>query len=284
MAARDETPKYFNRPNQTNSLNHVWTVSPNKVNEILATVSLDDVYIPVDQANFLDRTTVGINYPYIFPQGKLIPTRIPTVNMTSFSGLSGGPYPSHSSGPIYTISDSFTWIKGSHTLKFGFNYEKTGENDNDEINVSGLPHLHQQPERAVLLHGYPLRPADHRQCRRQRGAGPVRHLLRTRPARLHHFPRQHVRRFRAGCLEGQPEAARRLWHPLHRHHSDGGSVAEHVGLRSEILRSGEGGQDRSDDRPGHCRIGRQVQRHGDSRATAGPIPPRAASPKPAMPV
>ena len=33
-----ETPKYFNRPNQTNSLNHVWTISPTKVNELLATV------------------------------------------------------------------------------------------------------------------------------------------------------------------------------------------------------------------------------------------------------
>src|SRR4051794_4819726 len=103
------TPKFFDRPNQTNSLNHVWTVAPNKVNEFLATASLDDVYIPVDSANFLDRTKVGINYPYIFPQGKLVPNRIPTVNMTSFSGLSGGPYPSHSAGPIYNISDSFTW-------------------------------------------------------------------------------------------------------------------------------------------------------------------------------
>ncbi len=135
----NETPKYFNRPNQTNSLSYVWTVSANKVNELLATFSLDDVYIPVDQANFLDRTTVGINYPYIFPQGKLIPTRIPTVNMTGISGLSGGPYPSHSAGPIYDLSDSFTWIKGSHTLKFGFLYEKSGENDNDEINVSACP-------------------------------------------------------------------------------------------------------------------------------------------------
>ena len=134
-----ETPKFFDRPNQTNSLSHVWTISANKVNELLATVSLDDVYIPVDQAHFFDRTSVGINYPYIFPQGKLIPTRIPTVNMTSFNGLNGGPYPSHSAGPIYTISDSFTWIKGSHTLKFGFNYEKSGENDNDEINVSACP-------------------------------------------------------------------------------------------------------------------------------------------------
>jgi len=133
------TPKYFNRPNQTNSLNHVWTVAPNKVNEFLATFSLDDVYIPINQQAFLDRTTVGINYPYIFPQGKLVPNRIPTVNMTSFSGLSGGPYPSHSTGPIYNISDNFTWIKGSHAIKIGGLWEKSGENDNDEINVSACP-------------------------------------------------------------------------------------------------------------------------------------------------
>lgn len=136
----NETPKFFNRPNQTNSIDHVWTISPHVVNEALATVSIDDVYIPVDAAHFLDRTTVGLNYPYIFPAGKLIPTRIPTVNFSSpFSGLSGGPYPSHSAGPIYTASDSLTWIKGSHTFKFGFYFERSGENDNDEINVSACP-------------------------------------------------------------------------------------------------------------------------------------------------
>jgi predicted heme/steroid binding protein len=133
------TPKFFDRPNQTNSLSHVWTLSPNKVNQFLATVSLDDVYIPVDTANFFDRTKAGIVYPYIFPAGKLIPTRIPTANISNFNGLNGGPYPSHSSGPIYTVSDSFTWVKGSHQIKFGFAYEKSGENDNDEINVSACP-------------------------------------------------------------------------------------------------------------------------------------------------
>ena len=73
-------PKYFNRPNQTNSLDYVYTISPTVVNEFLATVSLDDVYIPVDQANFTDRYKAGINYPYIFPQGKLVANRVPTVN------------------------------------------------------------------------------------------------------------------------------------------------------------------------------------------------------------
>jgi predicted heme/steroid binding protein len=135
----NETPKFFDRPNQTNSLDHVWTISPTKVNEVLFSFSLDNVHIPVDQAKFLDRTTVGLNYPYIFPTGKEIPTRIPTVNMSAFSGLSGGPYPSHSAGPISDVSDSFSWVKGNHTLKFGGLFEYSGENDNDEINVQACP-------------------------------------------------------------------------------------------------------------------------------------------------
>ena len=133
------TPRFFNRPNQTNSLNHIWTINPTMVNELLATVSLDDVYIPVDTANYYDRTKAGINYPYIFPAGKLIPTRIPTVNLGNFSALNGGPYPSHSTGPIYNISDKLTWVRGGHTIKIGMLYEKSGENDNDEINVSACP-------------------------------------------------------------------------------------------------------------------------------------------------
>src|SRR5207249_6931733 len=143
----NETPKYFDRPNQTNSIDHVWAISPRKVNEILLAFSLDNVHIPVDAAHFLDRTMgaaqgtgiFGLDYPYIFPTGKLLPNRIPTVNMSSFSGLSGGPYPSHSAGPIYDISDSFTWIKGNHTLKFGALWERSGENDSDEINVQAGP-------------------------------------------------------------------------------------------------------------------------------------------------
>ncbi len=131
----DRTPKFFNRPNQTSTFSHVWNVSANKVNELLLTASEDVVLIPVDTANFFDRTKAGLNYNYIFPQAKLIPTRIPTVNMSPFSGLSGGPYPSHSSGPIFDASDSFTLLKGSHTIKFGYLYEYSGENDNDEINV-----------------------------------------------------------------------------------------------------------------------------------------------------
>jgi hypothetical protein len=143
----DRTPKFFDRPNRTGSIDYVWTISPTKVNEFLVTASQDIVKIPIDEQNFFDRTQAcagsvvpcSLDYPYIFPDGKLVPNRIPTVNMSPFSGLSGGPYPSHSSGPIYGISDSLTWIKGNHTLKFGFLFERSGENDNDEINVQACP-------------------------------------------------------------------------------------------------------------------------------------------------
>src|SRR5713226_8226749 len=140
----DRTPKFFNRPNKTGSLNYTWTLNPRMVNEVLISASEDVVLIPVDTANFFDRTKAcaqstvpcSLNYPYIFPTGKLLPNRIPTVKISNFSDLSGGPYPSHSSGPIYDISGSFTWIKENHTLKFGVLWERSGENDNDEINVA----------------------------------------------------------------------------------------------------------------------------------------------------
>src|SRR5260370_2850793 len=117
------------------------------VNEVLVTASEDIVKIPVDTANFFNRTQACAGspvpcglYQYIFPVSeKLLPNRIATVNMSSFSTLSGGPYPSHSAGPIYDASDSFTWIKGNHTIKFGFLWERSGENDNDEINVQACP-------------------------------------------------------------------------------------------------------------------------------------------------
>jgi hypothetical protein len=135
------TGKYFNRPNQTNSLTWTWTISPTMINEARATVSLDDVYIPVNTslAGF-DRSSFGVNYPYLIPDGKDLPGKIPTANLNdSFYNLSGGPYPSHSTGPIYTLSDSLTKVWGNHTFKFGFSYEYSGENDEDQINVNTVP-------------------------------------------------------------------------------------------------------------------------------------------------
>jgi len=136
------TGKYFIRPNQTNVLAETWTISPSMINEARVTYSLDNVYIPANLtlAGF-NRNTLGINFPYIFPAGqKAVPNKIPTASVQdSFYSLSGGPYPSHSGGPILTASDSLTKVFGNHTAKVGAYINISGENDNDQINVATVP-------------------------------------------------------------------------------------------------------------------------------------------------
>jgi hypothetical protein len=137
-----ETAKYFIRPNQTNAVAWTWTISPTVVNELRASYSLDDVYIPVNTSEIgFNRQTFAdpVTYPFLFG-GKDVTGKIPTVNLNdNFYSLAGGPYPSHSSGPIFTASDSLTWVKGNHTFKFGAFFEYIGENDEDQINVSTVP-------------------------------------------------------------------------------------------------------------------------------------------------
>lgn len=134
------TGKYFNRPNQTNALGWTWTINSSLVNEARASISIDDVYIPVNTALAgFNRQTLGIDFPYILPGGKAAPNKIPTVNVPTFYSLAGGPYPSHSSGMIYTASDSLTKVWRNHAVKVGFFFEYSGENDNDQINVATVP-------------------------------------------------------------------------------------------------------------------------------------------------
>ncbi len=152
------TPLAWVRPNQTNALGYEWTIKPTMINEVRVTASADRVEIPAGPpapllpnqkySNGYDRTLFGFNFPLIypvsvFPRGTAVSpanNKIPgyTTN-DSFTSVSGTAYPSGSSGPIYVLSDSLTWVRGNHTLKFGFYAQKAGERDNDQINVSTVP-------------------------------------------------------------------------------------------------------------------------------------------------
>jgi hypothetical protein len=130
----------WSRPNRTASLNHIWSISPTMINEFLATASVDRVYIGIYRpGERFARSQYGINYPYIFPERKEIFDKIPTLDLANFGTLDGGPYPSQSTGPVYVLSNNVTRIMGNHTLKFGGYFERLGQNDFDQINVSGVP-------------------------------------------------------------------------------------------------------------------------------------------------
>jgi hypothetical protein len=130
----------WSRPNKTASLGHTWTVSPTMINEFLVAASVDRVYIGIDRTGErFRRSTRGINYPYLFPEPKEIDDKIPTIVIPTLGTIDGGPYPAQSTGPIYQLSNNFTKVFSNHTFKFGVLWERSGQNDFDQINVTGVP-------------------------------------------------------------------------------------------------------------------------------------------------
>ncbi len=129
----------WDRPNTTQTLSWTSTIKNNLVNEATYTYSLDQVFINVFQSDLYKRSEYGITYPYIFPENKEIPDKIPTITIDNFTEIDGGPYPSSSQGPIHSWADSVTWVKSRHTIKGGIVLEYSGEDDFDQINVQPIP-------------------------------------------------------------------------------------------------------------------------------------------------
>lgn len=130
-------PDLFDRPNRSAGITLTSTLSPTLINEATFGASADIVRIT--PGGTPSREALGINYPYIFPGTKELDDKIPTVAVSNFSTIDGGPYPGSSSGPIYTWTDALTYVHGAHTIKGGINIEYSGQNDFDQVNVQSVP-------------------------------------------------------------------------------------------------------------------------------------------------
>ena len=130
-------PRIFDRPNQVAIFHYTWTISPTMVNDAFVSGAADHVDIGIDTSSGLyDRTKYGIDYPYLYgSDSKVVPNKIPTIQLASFGTLDGGPYPSRSGGIVYDVGDTLTKVWGNHTLKFGGLWEYAGENNYDQISV-----------------------------------------------------------------------------------------------------------------------------------------------------
>ena len=131
----------WERPNFTSTASWTSTLTSSLINEFTYTFSRDDVFIDVfTETGFHQRSLYGINYPYVFAEKEIV-DKIPTVSFGSggFREIDGGPYPAFSSGPIHSVSNTTTWVRGRHTLKAGVQVEYSGEDDFDQINVSAIP-------------------------------------------------------------------------------------------------------------------------------------------------
>jgi hypothetical protein len=130
-------PRIFHRPNQVAVFHYTWTINPTTVNDAFVSAGADHVNINIDTSSGLyNRTNYGIDYPYLFGSAtKVIPDKIPTIQIANFGTLDGGPYPSRSGGMVYDVGDTLTKVWGNHTLKFGGIWEYAGENNYDQISV-----------------------------------------------------------------------------------------------------------------------------------------------------
>ena len=146
----DRAPATLDRPNQTATINWVWTLSPNWIAETVIAGSRDQVFISVQtEGDHFRRSKYGINYPYIF-QEKEIFDKIPTVEWDAFTGLDGGPYPAQSTGPIYQINQNWTNIRGNHDqVRRLFRARRAERLRPDQRGRRAG--RHQQPERPIRL-------------------------------------------------------------------------------------------------------------------------------------
>lgn len=130
-------------PSRGATIDYTTTFSPTLLNDFTVTSTEDIVHVLVPggstNGNGLDRSSLGVTYPYIVSGGaasKDDPGKIPTLIVSGFDQVSGLPYPSGSVGHVYTLQDVVTNIHSNHTIKAGFWYEHDGENDHDQVRVS----------------------------------------------------------------------------------------------------------------------------------------------------
>ena len=132
-------------PGRGGTVDYTTTFSPTLLNDFTLGSAEDPVHVLVPGGSYggngVDRNSLGVNYPYIIPGGdasKDIAGKIPTliIGAGGFEQVSGLPYPSGSTGHIYTIQDVITKVKGSHTIKTGVWWEHDGENDHDQVRVT----------------------------------------------------------------------------------------------------------------------------------------------------
>lgn len=113
------------------------TLSPTTLNDFTFAGTEDIVHVLVPSGAGLDRTSLGLNYPYIFgPQSKDVAGKIPTVNISGYDSITGLPYPSGSVGKVFSWQDMVSHIAGNHTFKTGIWVEQDGENDHDQVRVT----------------------------------------------------------------------------------------------------------------------------------------------------
>jgi hypothetical protein len=125
-------------PGRAASADLTTTFSPTLLNDFSLTYSQDIVHVILPSGPGLNRTALGITYPYIFgPQSKDIAEKTPQIDVSGFDqvGQNTDAYPSGSDGAVVQLQDVITKVSGQHTFKYGVWVAEDGENDHDQLQI-----------------------------------------------------------------------------------------------------------------------------------------------------
>lgn len=125
--------QFRNRPGNGLQVGHIWNISSTLVNEAKFNASWTDQQI-VPSTDLWARETYGYTFQQLFPNGGQYENSIPD---TTFGGngtvanFFGVARALTALARDYMFSDTFTWVSGNHTFKFG------GSVNNSEIYQNG---------------------------------------------------------------------------------------------------------------------------------------------------
>ncbi len=132
----------WSRPNATGAITLTSSFSPTLLNEFTFSANSDGKgTIDGDPSCGApcQRSTYGIDFPFIFPGTKLAPGKVPGISITGLSTGDFGPYPGAWAGFVYLWSDNLTKIKGNHAMKLGVALERSGQNDLIQFTTATAP-------------------------------------------------------------------------------------------------------------------------------------------------
>ncbi len=125
-------PVYRHRRGNNYNVGITTTFSPTLINQFSAGESdyREDFTL---QGNGYSRDTWGITFPLLFAGGNN-GNRIPAVNFSNQTGITGSGQPSKAATPTFIFQDNLTKISGAHSIKAGFYLENMNMN---ELNQAG---------------------------------------------------------------------------------------------------------------------------------------------------
>lgn len=107
------------RPGVGIQVGHLWNVSSNVINDLKFNNSFSNQKVVPNTDNW-KRSTYGFAFKQVFPNGGEYEDSIPAVSsMSSYSSWSSATSFLTAQPKDYAITDTLTWVKNNHTLKFG---------------------------------------------------------------------------------------------------------------------------------------------------------------------